>query len=369
MNSIISCIESLRMKLDKHRRDDLKELPTRTIFINPLLEALGWDVRDPDEVELEYPTIDGKSVDYAYKINRKPVLFMEAKPLNDPLTDVKSITQVVGYAANAGVEWCILTNGVTYKVYHSTEKAEAPEKLLFEISLDPKETEGMSTQQVAEQFSRFSRDAMAKGLLDEIGEQIFTTGKIRKALDKLFIEPPNTLIRLIRLTVGDDTIKPTQVKKALNRLWAQTSEVGIPLTYESGVEPRPPDRREVRDKERSEEYHIKGKPQEIIEVFWTIDKFCRELDPTVVQRKYLAKYVRYTHGKNIFCCVFLQKSGLRVWLKLNYSDLESPPEYVRDVSNIGHWGVGDVELAIDSVARFQNAKVLIQRSFEENRLK
>lgn len=369
MNSIISCIESLRMKLDRHRKDDLKELPTRTIFIDPLLQALGWDVRDPDEVELECPTIDGKSVDYALKINRKPVLFVEAKPLNDPFTDVKSITQVVGYAANAGVEWCILTNGVTYKVYHSTEKAEAPEKLLFEISLDPKETVGISIQQVAEQFSRFSRDAMAKGLLDEIGEQIFTTGKIRKALDKLFTEPPNTLIRLIRSTIGDDTIKPTQVKKALNSLWAQTSEVEIPSTYEFGVEPTPHDRRRPRGKEHSEEHHIKGKPQEVIELFWTIDKFCRELEPSAVQRKYLAKYVRYTYGKNIFCCVNVQKSGLRVWLKLNYSDLESPPQYVRNVLNVGHWGVGDVELAIDSLERFQSTKALIQRSFEENRLK
>ena len=112
----------------------------------------------------------------------------------------------------------LVLNGVTYKVYRSTEKAAAPDKLLFEISLDPKETEGMSIQQVAEQFARFSRDAMARGLLDEIGEQVFTTGKIRKALDKLFMEPPNTLIRLIRSTIGDDTIKPMQVKKALKRL-------------------------------------------------------------------------------------------------------------------------------------------------------
>jgi len=239
MDAIIKCIETLRMKLDKHRKDGLKEYPTRTIFIDPLLQALGWDVKDPDEVELEYPTIDGKSVDYAPKINRKPVMFIEAKSLNDPLTDVKSITQVVGYAANAGVEWCILTNGVTYKVYRSTVKAEAPDKLLFEISLDPKETEGMTIQQVAEQFARFSRDAMAKGLLDEIGEQIFTTGKVRKALDKLFMNPPNTLIRLIRSTIGNDSIKPTQVKEALKRLWAQTSEVEVAPTYRIGVEPAP----------------------------------------------------------------------------------------------------------------------------------
>jgi hypothetical protein len=227
MNTIVLCIESLQAKLERHRKDDLKELPTRTIFTDVLLQALGWDVRDPDEVELECPTIDGKSVDYALKIDRKPVLFVEAKPLNDPLTDVKSITQVVGYAANAGVEWCVLTNGVTYRVYHSTEKAEAPDKLLFEVSLDTKENKGMSIQQIAERFSRFSRDSMAKGVLDEIGKETFTMGKIRKALDKIFAEPPNAFVRLVRSTIGDDTIKPAQVKKALNRLWARTSEVEI----------------------------------------------------------------------------------------------------------------------------------------------
>lgn len=72
-------------------------------------------------------------------------------------------------------------------------------------------------------------------------------------------------------------------------------------------------------------------------------------------------------GKNIFCCVHVYSSGLRVWLKLNYLDLESPPEYIRDVSNIGHWGVGDVELIINSFDRFQNAKSLIMKSFEEGR--
>ncbi len=67
MKEIVSRIEKLRLKLDRHRREYLKELPTRTIFIDPLLEALGWDVRTPDEVQLEFPTIDGKSVDYAAK--------------------------------------------------------------------------------------------------------------------------------------------------------------------------------------------------------------------------------------------------------------------------------------------------------------
>ena len=363
MIDIVSCIEGLRLKLEKYLKEDMKEYPTRTIFIDPLLGALGWDVRDPDEVQLEWSTIDGKSVDYVPKINRKPVLFIEAKPLRDPLTDVKSITQVVSYAVNAGVEWCVLTNGITYKVYRSTEKAEAPDKLLFEVSIDPKESEGRSTQQIADQFKRFSRNAMAQGVLDEIGEQVFTTQKIRKAIDKLFLDPPRNLIRIIRSSIGDESITPVQVKAALKRLWAPSSEVDYPIDGGDGeVET---DNQRVKD--YGEEHHTKEKPREVLELYRIVDKYCRELDPTIVQRKYLAKYIGYTNGKNTFCCVHIQKSALRVWLKLDYSHLENPADYIRDVSNMGHWGVGDIEIRIDSLEKLQISKSLIMQSFDETK--
>ena len=80
MDKLVRAIEDIRAKLDGLRKRSLKETPTRTIIIDPLLEALGYDVRDPDEVQLEYPTVDGKSVDYALLINGKPVLLVEAKP-------------------------------------------------------------------------------------------------------------------------------------------------------------------------------------------------------------------------------------------------------------------------------------------------
>jgi predicted transport protein len=52
---------------------------------------------------------------------------------------------------------------------------------------------------------------------------------------------------------------------------------------------------------------------------------------------------------------------------MNYADLENPPEYARDVSNVGHWGVGDVELAINSLETLEGAKAFIRRSFEESK--
>ena len=115
MDKLCQKIEEIRGKLESLQRHTLNETSTRTIIIDPLLESLGWDIRDPDEVQLEYPTVDGKSVDYALTINKKTVLLVEAKALDDPLTDVKAITQVVGYAANDGVEWCVLTNGIVWK--------------------------------------------------------------------------------------------------------------------------------------------------------------------------------------------------------------------------------------------------------------
>ena len=201
-----------------------------------LLQALGWDVTNPDEVELECPTIDGKSVDYALKADGKPVLLVEAKPLNDPLRDLKSVTQVVGYAANANVKWCVLTNGVTYKVYDSYAKAEAPEKLVFEVSIDPEEDSGTPVQEIAERLSLLSPDSMANGVLDQIARDAFTMGKIRKVLDRIFADPPAAFVRLVRSKVGDDTIKPAEVKEGLAKLWARPPSVATTRSIRPSVE-------------------------------------------------------------------------------------------------------------------------------------
>jgi len=47
MNTIISCIESLRIKLDKYQKDNLKEYPTRTIFIDSFGDLADFQVPLP----------------------------------------------------------------------------------------------------------------------------------------------------------------------------------------------------------------------------------------------------------------------------------------------------------------------------------
>jgi hypothetical protein len=54
-------------------------VPTSSSLIEPVLEALGWDVRDPDEVFREFkPTPKDNPVDYALLLLRKPRQLVEA---------------------------------------------------------------------------------------------------------------------------------------------------------------------------------------------------------------------------------------------------------------------------------------------------
>lgn len=365
MKDLRKCIEGLQALIERHHRSGLKEYPTRAIFIDPLLGALGWDVRDPDEVELEFPTIDGKSVDYALKINQKPVALVEAKPLNDSLDDVKAITQVVGYAANGGIEWCILTNGIKYKVYKSSERAAAPDKLLFEITIDPRQDGAHPVEQLATQLTRISKASLAHGVLDRLGEEIFTTAKVRKALDRLFADPPGPLVRIIRKAIGNDSITTTQVRDTLPRIWhGASSDETFPAARGRRAALRPEARIKRGSRDYGEPFHTEGNPKEVVELYRALDRFCQDLAPGQVIRRHLAKYISWSRGKRVFCSAHLQRSGLRVWLKLDPSEIPASANYARDVSNIGHWGVGDVELAIDSMDRLLDAQPLIRASFD-----
>lgn len=364
MKDVISTIEELQALVRKHRNGGLNELTTRTMFIDKLLGSLGWDVADPAEVELEYTTIDGKAVDYALKIDNKPVIFVEAKALDNQLTDVKAITQVVGYAANGGVNWCVLTNGMNYKVYSSREPAEARKKLLFEISIDPDNKDGNRAMQMAASIGRLARERA--GLLDQLGDEIFTTAKVRQALDRLVIEQDSALVNAIRRTLDDSNIAPAQIRAALTRIWGIPAPPVVPpkidATKGSGKREPVPDR---RGQDIGEHSHVDGKPAEVIDVYRGLDRMCLEIAPTQVSRRHLIKHVAWIVGKTTFCSAHLLQSGLKVWLNIEPSDIPAGTSFARDVSKIGHWGVGKVELQIDSSIALQDVQFLVALAFHK----
>ncbi|MEC5205514.1 putative transport protein [Vogesella perlucida] len=81
-----------------------------------------------------------------------------------------------------------------------------------------------------------------------------------------------------------------------------------------------------------------------------------------VQRKELKLYYAYRRLKN-FATLVLQKSRLLLYLHLP-PESETLPANGRDVSQVGHWGTGDIELSISNQAEFDLAKPLIIKAYE-----
>lgn len=82
-----------------------------------------------------------------------------------------------------------------------------------------------------------------------------------------------------------------------------------------------------------------------------------------VQRKDLKLYIAFKRLRN-FACVGFKKDALYVWLKLDPKVVQIEDGFSRDVSQIGHWGTGDVELLIRDHADMDRAKALIQKAYE-----
>ncbi len=326
-------------------------------------------MRDLDEVEPEYTTVDGKPVDYALKINRKPIIYLEAKSLDDDLDDVKSVTQIVNYANADGLDWCVLTNGVRYRVYRSSERAPAPEKLLFECSFDPKDNATSSTEDIARVFERLSKEAIAEGRLDAWGKAVFVDGKLRKALEKIYSNPPRPFINLIRKESGDASLQPEDIRQSLQRIWQGPLEDQTPSPVHVGHQqtqaPKVPKQPRTTKKIYVLEQHLEGNPRVIQELFYRLDTAILSLAVGQIQKKPLAKVINYLWQGKIFCSVRLQKSGLRIWVKLNYGILANPPDFVRDVSKIGHWGVGNTEIALTEESQLAEALELVRQSYEK----
>jgi hypothetical protein len=199
-------------KIRKYQDRTLGEQNTKASLIDPVLEALGWDVRDPDEVHREYkPTSKDSPVDYALTILRKPRLFVEAKGLGETLADRKWIAQVLGYATVAGVEWCVLTDGDEYRLYNATAAVDAEEKLFCRVRLTAD-----AIGDVAKTLTLISRGNMEENILDVLWSAHFVDRRVKQTVQQLFSSADRSLVRIIRQR--EPKLTPKDIVESLRRL-------------------------------------------------------------------------------------------------------------------------------------------------------
>lgn len=84
-----------------------------------------------------------------------------------------------------------------------------------------------------------------------------------------------------------------------------------------------------------------------------------------VRETHLKLYSAFKKIKNIVTVVALKKK-LIINLPIDVESVTFEEGFSRDVTNIGHWGCGAVELHIQSASDLQKAKPLIDRAYNEN---
>jgi len=95
-----------------------------------------------------------------------------------------------------------------------------------------------------------------------------------------------------------------------------------------------------------------------------IEIYMMGLGDDVVQKE-LQYYFAFKRIKNFVCIeVKPQISVIRLYLKVDPSTVALEDGFTRDVSSIGHFGTGDLEVTVNTHDDFERAKDLIIRSYE-----
>ena len=125
-------------RVGKLKNDIKTEEATKTSFVLPFLQSLGYDIFNPVEVtpecDCDYGTKKGEKIDYTVRLNNEPIMLIECKHWSADLDKHKA--QLFRYYHVSQAKFGVLTNGITYKFFADLETPnKMDDKPFFEINL------------------------------------------------------------------------------------------------------------------------------------------------------------------------------------------------------------------------------------------
>ena len=216
----IDTIKQLSQRIATLKDSIQTEEATKTSFVMPFFQALGYDIFNPMEFCPEY-TADvgikkGEKVDYAIIINNEPIILIECKSCSESLD--KHGSQLFRYFSTSSAKFGILTNGIVYRFYTDLDEANKMDLVPFlEINmLDLKEN-------LVNELKKFSKQIFDKDKILSTASDLKYSNLIKEYLKKLLDDPTDDYVRFILNEVYDglksqkviDKFKPI-VKKSCN---------------------------------------------------------------------------------------------------------------------------------------------------------
>lgn len=224
--------------LGKAQQRDISESDTVVIIGDMLSDVLGYDKYQ--HVTTEF-AIRGTYVDLAVRVDNQIRFLIEAKAINIELSD-GHVKQAIDYAANEGIDWVVLTNGVHWRIYKVHFAKPIDKILLCDINVL---TVSAKSEETVECFGCLSKEGFSKTTLSDLLQQRQVTSKFTIAailLTESLIEDLRKEIRRLsgirveeaylrnllqneiikrELIEGDDAAAATSTVKKLQRTLAR----------------------------------------------------------------------------------------------------------------------------------------------------
>ena len=188
---------------------DVGEADTVTIIKDMLADIFGYDKYS--EVTSEF-SIRGTYCDLAIKIDGALQTLIEVKAIGLELKD-PHVKQAIDYAANQGVDWVLLTNGMCWRVYHLTFSKPIEQELVVSIDFS---TLNSRLESDIELLYLWCKEGWQRSVLGEYHTQ-------KQALSRFFVgamlqtEPVLDVIRReLRRLSPDVRIDIEQIKEVLS---------------------------------------------------------------------------------------------------------------------------------------------------------
>jgi type I restriction-modification system DNA methylase subunit len=191
------------------------ESETKTGFIEPLLQTLGWNTQDRNEIGLE-EKISGGRVDYSLKIKGSPKIYVEAKPPRARLTKPEAISQAITYGYNKrSVPWVLLTDFQELRLFDVTIR---PNKRNLEAGLRMDLTYDHFSEKF-EDLWLLSKESVESGLLDRslLSKKL---DHLRRPVDKEILEDMKRWRELLAKNIykNQPDMTETQIKENVQRI-------------------------------------------------------------------------------------------------------------------------------------------------------
>jgi len=200
--------------LSSARSRDVNESDTSMIVTDMLAEVFGYDKYKEVTREL---CIRGTHCDIATRIDGKLQVLIEVKAVGLELKD-GHIRQAVDYAANEGIEWVALTNGVCWRVFKVIFAKPIDAELILDIdllSLNPKSRANLDS------LFLLTRESMLKSGLEAYRDHLQATNKFYLAAivltDPVLEVIRRELRRLSDVKVDIDALRSALREEVLKR--------------------------------------------------------------------------------------------------------------------------------------------------------